>query len=101
VAHELGLGDVVAFGCAQQWARLADEQLVVPFDRQDVGMLGDRPEWSIRPIVNPRNGIVRPQMGERRPQPLIVGVGRRIGRTLAASSIVGVLIKAPHRVGWT
>ncbi len=71
---------VVGRGGRQQRARLGQEQVVGPLDGHDVGVLGDRPERPVRRVVDPRNGFVGPQMGERGVQPGVVGVRRRIGQ---------------------
>ena len=71
---------VVALGGHQQGARAADEQFVVPLHRHDVGVLGDRPERPVGLVVDPRHRAVRPQMRQRRMEPVVVRVGGRIGQ---------------------
>ncbi len=79
---ELLLGEVVGRGGGKQRPRLGQEQVVGALDGHDVGVLGDRPERSVRRVVHPRHGIVRPQMGQRRVQTCVIGIGRRIGKNL-------------------
>ena len=81
-ASSCALPKIVGFGGGEQRPWLGQEQVVVPLDGHDVGVLGDRPERPVRRIVDPRDGVVRPQMGQRRVQPCVVGIGRRIGQNL-------------------
>ena len=76
------LGEIVGFGGGEQRSWLGQEQIVVPLDGHDVGVLGDRPERPVRRIVDQGDRIVRPQMGQRRVQPCVIGIGRRIGQDL-------------------
>jgi len=78
----LRLEHVVGFRGGQQWPRLGQEQVVGPFDRHDVGVLGDRPERPVRRIVHPCHRVVRPQVGQRRMKPGIVRVRGRIRQHL-------------------
>ena len=63
---QLRLGHIVGRCGGQKGSWLGQEQVVVPLDGHDVGVLGDRPERPVRRVVDPGDGVVRPQTGQRR-----------------------------------
>ncbi len=79
---QLRLGQVVGLGGRQQRPGLAQPQVVGPLDVHDVGVLGDREERPVRRLIHPRHRVVRAQPRQRRVQPVVVGVRRRIRENL-------------------
>ena len=71
---------VVGLGDGQQRPREVGEQVVLPLDVHDVGVLGDRPERPVGADVDPGHRSVRAQVRQRLVQPLLVGVGLRVGQ---------------------
>ena len=72
---ELGARLVVGLRGLQQRSRLADPQVVRPLDVHDVGVLGDRPERTVRRHVDVRDGRVGAKVGQGGVESFLVGVG--------------------------
>ena len=71
---------VVGLGDRQQRPGVVGEQVVLPLDVHDVGVLGDRPERPVVADVDPGHRSMRAQVSQRLVEPLLVGVGLRIGQ---------------------
>ena len=71
---------IVSLCDGQQWSREVGEQVVLSFNIQDVGVLGDRPERSIVAHLDPGHRSLLAQVCERLVKRLLIGVGLRSGQ---------------------
>ncbi len=89
---------IISLGDRQQRARKVGEQIVLPFDVQDVGVLGDRPERSIVAGLNPGHRRMLPQVRERLLQPGLIGIGRGFGQDPSGWVADPVVGACAHRI---